>query len=156
MFELLCTVRTQIGQRRLASYLLHPPDSDETSRRQEAVQELQSRQTLREEIALLGGYDNQESSWDTFTLWLDTPLTPFHGMTRIVVAVLASGAAALGLGGLLGLASANFLLSALIPLVVVEGILALVLLKPRIFNLMFYIPTFQRPSASLFIGARAR
>ena len=27
---------------------------------------------------------------------------------------------------------------------------------PRIFNLMFYIPTFQRPSASLFIGARAR
>ncbi len=26
----------------------------------------------------------------------------------------------------------------------------------RIFNLMFYIPTFQRPSASLFIGARAR
>ncbi len=29
-------------------------------------------------------------------------------------------------------------------------------LIPRIFNLMFYIPTFQRPSASLFIGARAR
>ena len=26
----------------------------------------------------------------------------------------------------------------------------------RIFNLMFYIPTFQRLSASLFIGARAR
>ena len=26
----------------------------------------------------------------------------------------------------------------------------------RIFNLMFYIPTFQRPSASLFIGARTR
>ncbi len=129
MFELLCTVRTQIGQRRLGSYLLHAPELDETIRRQEAVHELQSRQTLREEIALLGGYDNQESSWDTFTLWLDTPLTPFHGMTRIVVAVLASGAAALGLGGLLGLASAHFLMSALIPLVVVEGILALVLLK---------------------------
>ena len=30
------------------------------------------------------------------------------------------------------------------------------LLYTRIFNLMFYIPTFQRPSASLFIGARAR
>ena len=29
-------------------------------------------------------------------------------------------------------------------------------LYTRIFNLMFYIPTFQRPSASLFIGARAR
>ena len=28
--------------------------------------------------------------------------------------------------------------------------------EARIFNLMFYIPTFQRPSASLFIGARAR
>ena len=33
---------------------------------------------------------------------------------------------------------------------------ALESLYPRIFNLMFYIPTFQRPSASLFIGARAR
>ena len=31
-----------------------------------------------------------------------------------------------------------------------------ILLGTRIFNLMFYIPTFQRPSASLFIGARAR
>ena len=30
------------------------------------------------------------------------------------------------------------------------------LVSTRIFNLMFYIPTFQRPSASLFIGARAR
>ena len=29
-------------------------------------------------------------------------------------------------------------------------------LLARIFNLMFDIPTFQRPSASLFIGARAR
>ena len=29
-------------------------------------------------------------------------------------------------------------------------------LLTRIFNLMFDIPTFQRPSASLFIGARAR
>ena len=28
--------------------------------------------------------------------------------------------------------------------------------KARIFNLMFDIPTFQRLSASLFIGARAR
>ena len=32
----------------------------------------------------------------------------------------------------------------------------LILVLTRIFNLMFDIPTFQRPSASLFIGARAR
>ena len=129
MFELLCTVRTQIGRHRLASYLLDAPEIDETIRRQEAVQELQNRQTLREEIALLGGYDNQESSWDTFTDWLDSPLTTFHGIIRVAAVVLASGAAALGLSGLLGLVSAGSLVSILIPLAVLEGILALLLLK---------------------------
>ena len=38
----------------------------------------------------------------------------------------------------------------------VAAMAGLAVLLPRIFNLMFYIPTFQRPSASLFIGARAR
>ena len=129
LFELLCTVRTQIGRHRLASYLLDAPGIAETIRRQEAVQELQSRQTLREDIALLGGYDKQESSWDTFADWLDSPLTTFHGIIRVAAVVLASGAAALGLSGLLGLVSAGSLVSILIPLAVLEGILALVLLK---------------------------
>ena len=37
-----------------------------------------------------------------------------------------------------------------------DPIPGLTILLARIFNLMFDIPTFQRPSASLFIGARAR
>jgi hypothetical protein len=102
---------------------------DESIRRQEAVQELRSRQTLREQIALLGAYDRQESNWDTFARWLNSPLTPFQGTVRIVAAVLAVAAAALGLGGLLGLLSAPVLLGALVPLAVVEGILALLVLK---------------------------
>ena len=129
LFELLCTVRTQIGQRRLASYLLDPPEPDEPLRRQQAIQELQGLRTLREEIALLGAYEKQESNWDSFALWLDSPLKLFQGSIRILAAVLASGAAACGLVGLLGLTSPSTLISVLIPIAVLEGILALILLK---------------------------
>ena len=125
LFELLCTVRTQIGRRRLASYLLDAADLNESIRRQQAVQELRDRQTLREEIALLGAHDHQESSWDTFAHWLDSPSTPFHRAPRVAAAVLACGTAALLLGGLLGLLSAGFLASVLIPVAVLESMLAL-------------------------------
>jgi hypothetical protein len=108
---------------------LHAPDLNESICRQQAVQELRDRQTLREEIALLGAYDKQESSWETFALWLDSPLTPFHGTPRVAAAVLACGAGALLLAGLLGLVSGGFLMSVLIPIAVLEGLLALLFLK---------------------------
>jgi hypothetical protein len=109
--------------------LLHAPDLNESICRQQAVQELRDRQTLREEIALLGAYDKQESSWETFALWLDSPLTRFHGTPRVAAAVLACGAGGLLLAGLLGLVSGGFLMSILIPIAVLEGLLALLFLK---------------------------
>ena len=126
LFELLCTARTRIGQRRLAHYLLHAPEIEETIRRQEAVQELRDHTTLREQIALLGSYDRQQSSWDTFAGWLGGPLAPFPPAARILAAVLASAAATLALIGLLGLAPAHWLLNASIPIAVCEALFALV------------------------------
>jgi hypothetical protein len=73
IFELLCTTRSQVGQQRLASYLLDLPDRDETLARQEAVKELQSRSDLREQICLLGQYTFQSCEWGPFREWLDSP-----------------------------------------------------------------------------------
>lgn len=73
IFELLCTVRTQVGQRRLASYLLDLPARDETIARQDAVKELQPRRDLREKICLLGEYSFQGCEWEPFNEWLAFP-----------------------------------------------------------------------------------
>ncbi len=73
MFELLCTTRSQVGQRRLASYLLDLPELNETLARQEAVKELQPRSDLREQICLLGRYSFQGCDWEPFREWLDAP-----------------------------------------------------------------------------------
>ncbi len=129
LFELLCTVRTQIGRRWLAGYLLHAPEAEESVQRQEAMRELRDRQALREEIALLGAYDQQDSDGDTLARWLDGPVTPFGKLPRLAAAALAVAAGSLALSALLGLASLSFLAGVLIPLAILEGILALVLHK---------------------------
>jgi hypothetical protein len=73
LFELLCTARTQAGQRRLANYLLHLPEGDETLARQEAVRELQPRSDLRERICVLGRFSFLHCDWEPVHDWLDTP-----------------------------------------------------------------------------------
>lgn len=54
LFELLCTARSQPGERRLAEWLLAPAARDEALARQEAIRELAPRLDLREDLALLG------------------------------------------------------------------------------------------------------
>jgi len=71
LFERICTARTHLGRERLGRFLLQPAGSKEARERQEAVRELASRTGLREQIALLGQHDFQESRWETFAEWLD-------------------------------------------------------------------------------------
>jgi hypothetical protein len=99
LFQLLCTCRTEIGRRTLAGYLLDPPDLQEITERQAAVQELHSRADLRERIGLLGEFDFEESRWETFVDWLESPRFPVHPALRIA-AVITAGA--LGMLLLLG------------------------------------------------------
>ncbi len=94
MFELLCTARTQVGQRRLASYLLDLPDKDETIARQKAVKELQPRSDLRDKICLLGQYGFQGCEWEPFREWLASPPV---SMSRAVRWILPATSSALAL-----------------------------------------------------------
>jgi hypothetical protein len=87
LFELLCIVRTTIGQRGLADYLSEPCTLEETLLRQEAVRELRGRVELREKIATLGEFDSEQSKWSTFDEWLDSPKLSFPPHLSVVAAI---------------------------------------------------------------------
>lgn len=102
LFQLLCTVRTSIGRRGLANYLLQSPRAEETLLRQEAVRELQARTKLRENIATLGEFEFQESQQDTFEEWLGSPRLSVAAPLRIMPQVTSVVLAGIVLAGLLG------------------------------------------------------
>lgn len=95
MFELLCTTRSQVGQRRLASYLLDLPDRNETLARQQAVKELQPRSSLREQICLLGEYSFQSCEWEPFREWLESPPVILSGAWPWILPVVSCALALL-------------------------------------------------------------
>jgi len=99
LFELLCVVRTSIGQRGLANYLLEAPALEETLLRQEAVRELRGRVELREKIAMLGQFDFTESRWNTFEEWLTSPKLTFFRPLPILGAITSGMLAGLVLVG---------------------------------------------------------
>ena len=119
-FELLCTTRTQIGARRLAEYLTSMPTVSETKLRQEAAKELRGNVALREKLALLGGYESQQASWETFTDWLGEQNAAFPRTLRWVAAFLAAATLALSLIWLAGLASPGILVTALTSLLLAD------------------------------------
>ena len=99
LFELLCTTRTEMGRRRLAGWLLEAPSLSETLARQEAIRELTTRTSLREEIALLGEFEFEGAKWETFGEWLDAPAAPFRASARLLALVTSISLAVLFLAG---------------------------------------------------------
>ena len=95
LFSLLGTMRTGIGERGLARYLLEPATYEETLLRQQAVKELQPQIALREKIAMLGSSRFQQLSADYFDRWLNDPPPAIHPVFRY--ALLATTAAVLAL-----------------------------------------------------------
>ena len=91
LFQHLATVRTGLGQRGLASLLLHPsPSVPEILARQQAVQELAPNLNLREHIALLGATNAQQLPATHFDLWLADPATPFPRYAPPVLGLLST------------------------------------------------------------------
>ncbi len=91
LFELLCIGRSGIGQRGLAKSLLEARTPEEALARQAAVRDLCERTDLREKVVLLGPFEFSESKRETFTRWLDSPLTLFPralGPILLVTSVL--------------------------------------------------------------------
>jgi len=125
VFELLCTVRTQIGSRRLAEYLTLLPAARESKLRQDATRELRDDTALREKLVLLGTYESQQASWETFANWLGEPNAGFSRSSRWLAAFLAAAMAGLSLIWLTGLVSSGMLLAAFLSLLLAECGLAL-------------------------------
>ncbi len=82
LFERLCTARTHLGCERLARYLQEPAGLPEIRERQAAVRELAGRTDLRDKLAVLGRYDFEQSRWQTFAEWLDSPPAAFPSWLR--------------------------------------------------------------------------
>jgi hypothetical protein len=87
LFQLLCTCRTQVGQRKLAEYLLAPVSMERIRARQEAVGELQSLAGLREKVHVLGDFSFQESSWETISEWVESTAAPAPSWFRIIALI---------------------------------------------------------------------
>ncbi len=132
LFELLCTARTELGQRSLAGYLLDLPGLPESVSRQEAVKELQTRTDLREEACLLGRYSFQGCEWEAFRQWLDAPVVR---ASRIIPWILALSGSVLGISVLLAWAAPPVpgrwteLAPLLVPLLLIQAVFGLVLRK---------------------------
>ncbi len=87
LFELLCTARTRKGQDTLAGWLLTPARADEIRARQAAVQDLQIRLDLREDLALLGAAAPEGVDLAGLIQWGEAP--PLLTSQRVRWAVLA-------------------------------------------------------------------
>ncbi|MFN7936577.1 MAG: hypothetical protein U0R19_24860 [Bryobacteraceae bacterium] len=87
LYQRICTARTHIGQQRLGLYLTEPATREEALQRQQAVRELAPLTALREQIALLGSYDTQESRSHTFAAWLDTPFANYPRSLRVYLLI---------------------------------------------------------------------
>jgi hypothetical protein len=124
LFSLLATVRTGIGERGLARYLLAPATHQEALERQQAVQELLPRTDLRERIALLGQSSFQQLSAAFFDEWLADEPPRFHPVFRYALAVTAAISASLIVAGLLRLLAWGDLWPNLAAVLAVQGAIA--------------------------------
>jgi uncharacterized membrane protein YcaP (DUF421 family) len=100
LFSLLATVRTAIGERGLARFLLTPATHQESILRQQAVRELLPQTALREQIALLGQSSFQQLSASFFDTWLGEAPPTFNPIYRYALALTASINVALLLAGI--------------------------------------------------------
>ena len=95
LFELLCTARTRGGEQTLAEWLQRPADPDEIRARQLAVEELQPKLDLREELVLRGADVRAGVDPDIFTRLLagegGKPLLAKLSTVRLALAGLAAG-----------------------------------------------------------------
>ncbi len=90
LFGLLDTVRTGIGQRGLAEYLLQGVPHGESVERQAAVRELANKTALREEIGTLGASKFQQVQARFFDDWLDAQAPEFSPVWRYLLGVTAT------------------------------------------------------------------
>jgi hypothetical protein len=96
LFELLCRVRTRMGEQRLAQWLLSPAPVEVIRQRQASVTELKSLLDLREDLAVLGEHANVGVHPAALLEWAAKPNrlgAPWIFWVAVLSPVLAAGAA---------------------------------------------------------------
>jgi hypothetical protein len=73
LFELLCTVRTRMGEERLAQWLKAPAPLSEIRERHAGINDLKDRIDLREELAVVGEHSSVGIHPAALLNWAETP-----------------------------------------------------------------------------------
>jgi MutS domain V len=82
LFELLCTVRTRMGEERLARWLKSPAPLREIHERHAAIADLKDRLELREDLAVMGEHSNVGIQSAALLQWAETPNRLVSGWIR--------------------------------------------------------------------------
>jgi len=92
LFELLCTVRTRMGEERLAQWLKSPASLDVIRERHASVTDLKDRLDLREELAVIGEHANVGIHPAALLQWAETPnrlVSPWILWVAVLLPILA-------------------------------------------------------------------
>jgi len=88
LFELLCAVRTRMGEERLAEWLKSPAALDVIRQRQASVTDLKDRLDLREDLAVIGEHANVGIHPAALLKWAETPNRLTASWLRLVAIAL--------------------------------------------------------------------
>lgn len=89
VFELLCTVRSRLGEDTLARWLLDPASVEEVAARQQAVRELREHLLLRQRIASANGPPTVQLHATTLTAWGEAKTATVPSFVRWLAPALA-------------------------------------------------------------------
>jgi hypothetical protein len=92
LFEFLCTVRTRMGEERLAQWLKSPASLSTIRERQASVTDLKDRVDLREELAVIGEHANVGIHPAALLQWAETPnrlVSPWIFWVAVLLPILA-------------------------------------------------------------------
>ncbi len=129
LFSMLGTVRTGIGERGLARYLLLPATHQQALERQEAVRELLPQTSLRERIALLGASSFQQLSASYLDSWLEEAAPAIHPGFRYALLATTAAVVALVVAGIFKVSAWHDVLQNLGLVLCVQAALALLIRK---------------------------
>jgi hypothetical protein len=110
LFELLCTVRTRMGEECLAQWLKSPAPGDVIRDRQAGISDLEGRLELREELAVIGEHANVGIQPAALLEWAEAPNTlvaPW--IFRVAVLLPLAAIASCVYWGITGIAAPFFL-----------------------------------------------
>ncbi len=96
LYQLLCAARTDLGEERLANWLLNPAHSTPIGERQAAVRDLRDRLDLREEMAIEGDSARIELPAAALIEWSTAPGLLDRTWIRVAVPLLTCLAVATG------------------------------------------------------------